>query len=235
MENLDLYNKVREVPDNAKKPITGGRLNGMTDINPMWRIKTLTEQFGVCGIGWKPKIVREWLDNGANGEIIANVEIELYVKVDGQWSDAIPGVGGSKFVAKESGGVYTDDECYKKAYTDALSVACKALGIGADVYFAKDSTKYDRSQEGATTPPNSNNKQQSARTQGAQRQQSASQPRTKSKWAQVNEAIKDTGITIDMLTDWIIEMYGKKLQINDLSDSQFDRLIVAIEQGEFDE
>ena len=29
---------------------------------------------------------------------------------------------------------------YKMALTDALSVACKALGIGADVYFEKDSS-----------------------------------------------------------------------------------------------
>ena len=49
MGNLDLYDKVRAVPKEAQKQISGGRLNGMTDINPMWRIKTLTEQFGVCG------------------------------------------------------------------------------------------------------------------------------------------------------------------------------------------
>lgn len=234
MPNLDLYDKVRVVPENAKKPITGGRLNGMTDINPMWRIKTLTEQFGVCGIGWKTEIVRTWLDNGANNEISANVEIKLYIKVDGKWSDGIPGVGGSMLVSKEKSGLYTDDECYKKAYTDALSVACKALGIGADVYFEKDSSKYDPKGGGNPPPSNSNSGQQSARTQGSQRQQGASQPRTKSKWAQVNDVIKDTGITISQITDWIIEQYGKNLKINDLSDSQFNGLMVAIQQGEFD-
>lgn len=30
------------------------------------------------------------------------------------------------------------------ALTDALSVACKALGIAADVYWDKDKTKYDK-------------------------------------------------------------------------------------------
>ena len=29
------------------------------------------------------------------------------------------------------------------ATTDAISVACKQLGIGADIYFANDRTKYD--------------------------------------------------------------------------------------------
>lgn len=38
MGNLDLYEKVRSVPDSAKKTINGGRTSGMTDINPMWRI-----------------------------------------------------------------------------------------------------------------------------------------------------------------------------------------------------
>lgn len=143
MDNLELYKKVRCVPDEAQKAIAGGRLKGMTDINPMWRIKTLTKQFGICGYGWKTEIVNTWLDNGAKGEVIANVQINLYIKYKEEWSEAIPGIGGSMFVENESKGAYTDDECYKKAYTDALSVACKALGIGADVYFAKDRTKYD--------------------------------------------------------------------------------------------
>lgn len=143
MDNLELYEKVRSVPAEAQKTIAGGRLKGMTDINPMWRIKTLTEQFGICGFGWKTEIVNTWLDTGADGEIIANVEINLYVKYNGEWSEAIPGIGGSMCVSNDKTGAYTDDECYKKAYTDALSVACKALGIGADVYFAKDKTKYD--------------------------------------------------------------------------------------------
>lgn len=146
MDNLELYNKVRVVPPEAQKEIQAGRLKGKTDINPMWRIKTLTEQFGVCGFGWKTEIVRSWLEQGANGEVTANCEIKLYVKLDGYdgaWGEPIPSIGGSALVAKEKSGLFTDDDCYKKAYTDAISVACKALGIGADVYYAKDSTKYD--------------------------------------------------------------------------------------------
>lgn len=137
-----IYEKVRKVPVEAQKTIQGGRLKGMTDINPMWRIKTLDEQFGMCGIGWKAPITARWIDEGANGEKIANVEINLYVKVDGEWSDGIQGIGGAMFIAKEREGLYTDDECFKKAYTDALSVACKALGMAADIYWQKDRTKY---------------------------------------------------------------------------------------------
>lgn len=152
MSNLKLYDAVRSVPENAKKRITGGRLSGMTDINPMWRIKTLTEQFGICGIGWKYAITDKRLEQGANGEIAAFVDIDLYVKVDGEWSEPIPGTGGSSFVAKERNGMYTSDECFKMALTDALSVACKALGFAADVYWEKDRTKYDIPQVGGEKP-----------------------------------------------------------------------------------
>lgn len=144
-DNLKLYNAVRSVPAEAQKKINGGRLKGMTDINPMWRIKTLTEQFGVCGVGWKYEIVNQWYEATPlvnDGELTAHVKINLYIKVDGQWSDPIPGIGGSMLVAKESKSMYVDDECYKKALTDAISVACKALGVGADVYWEKDRTKY---------------------------------------------------------------------------------------------
>ncbi|MBR4614997.1 MAG: hypothetical protein IKO55_05270 [Kiritimatiellae bacterium] len=142
-ENLEIYNAVRSVPSDAKKKITGGRLNGKTDINPMWRIKTLTAQFGPCGIGWYYEITKQWLETGHGGEIAAFCNINLYVCVDGEWSRAIPGTGGSAFVASESKGLYTSDECFKMALTDALSVACKSLGFGADVYWEADSTKYD--------------------------------------------------------------------------------------------
>jgi len=146
MDNLSIYNQLRKVPEEAKKKITGGRLNGMTDINPMWRIKSLTEQFGMCGVGWKIDIVSERLEKGCNDEISAFVKINLFVKVDNEWSEAIPGTGGASFVAKEKNGMYQSDECFKMAFTDAVSVACKLLGMGADVYFEKDRTKYDQQQ-----------------------------------------------------------------------------------------
>ncbi len=146
-DNLRIYEAARTVPASATKEIAGGRLKGMTDINPMWRIKTLTEQFGPCGFGWKYEIIEKRLENGANGEIAAFVDINLYIKVNGEWSDPIPGTGGSAFVAKERNGLYTNDECFKMAMTDALSVACKSLGFGADVYWEADRTKYDRAKD----------------------------------------------------------------------------------------
>lgn len=145
VDYLKIYDAVRSVPEDAQKIIRGGRLNGMTNINPMWRIKKLTEQFGACGFGWYYDIKKMWLENSmASDEIVANVEIDLYVKIGDEWSKPIRGVGGSMFLAHEKNGLHTDDEAYKKALTDAISVACKALGMGADIYWDSDSTKYDR-------------------------------------------------------------------------------------------
>lgn len=151
MENMDIYNKVRSVPKEAQKTIGAGRLRGFTDINAMWRIQKLTETFGPCGIGWYYTIEREWMERGANEEIAAFMDILLYYKQDGEWSKGIPGTGGSSFVSKESKGLYTSDECYKMALTDAISVAAKAVGMGADVYWEKGRTKYDQSQEDQPT------------------------------------------------------------------------------------
>lgn len=143
--NLEIYEKYRVVPDSAKKEIKGGRMNGKTDINPMWRIKALTEQFGPCGIGWYYKTANKWIERYEN-EIAAFVDIELYVKTEDGWSMPISGTGGSMFVAKEKSGFYVSDECYKMATTDAISVACKQLGIGAYVYWQADKTKYDKTE-----------------------------------------------------------------------------------------
>ena len=140
--NMTVYNAVAEVPAEALKPISAGRLKGKSDINPMWRIKMLTEIFGPCGFGWKYTITKQWLEAGSGNEVAAFCNIELYVKQNGEWSDAIPGTGGSAFVASESKGPYTSDECYKMALTDAISVACKALGFGANVYWKDGRTKY---------------------------------------------------------------------------------------------
>lgn len=141
MENMEIYDACRSVPETAKRAITAGRLKGKTDINPMWRIKLLTEQFGPCGIGWYYKPVRKWLETHGD-ETAAFVDIELYVKIGGEWSMPIAGTGGSMFAARQKESIYVSDECYKMATTDAISVACKQLGFGADVYWDADRTKY---------------------------------------------------------------------------------------------
>lgn len=152
MEKMEIYEAGRKVPAEACRQIEAGRLKGFTDINPMWRIKRLTEIFGACGIGWYTEIIDKWSDVGSDGVVTANVIINLYVKVDGEWSRPIQGIGGNQVVANERNGLRTSDEAYKMAFTDAMSVACKSLGIGADIYYAKDRTKYTESTAAPAAP-----------------------------------------------------------------------------------
>ena len=134
-DNLRFYEQLRKVPQEALKPILAGRLKGKSDINPVWRIQAMTEAFGACGIGWKYEITKQWQEPYGQ-EVKAFTNINLYIKVDGQWSEPIPGNGGATIVEVSKQGVYVNDEGYKMALTDALSVAMKALGVAADVYFS---------------------------------------------------------------------------------------------------
>lgn len=121
------------------KEIKGGNLNGKTDINPVWRFRALTEAFGPCGFGWTVREAERWTNECA-GEVGAFVKVELRINIGGTWSEPIEGVGGSKLCGKGRGdGI--NDEAWKMATTDAISVACKALGMAADVYTGRQSHK----------------------------------------------------------------------------------------------
>lgn len=164
-ENMKFWDKVALPPEDALKKIMGGRLKGKNDINPVWRIKVMTEHYGPVGTGWKYTIDKLWTEIGAGGEVCAFALISLYVDEmlgtaeDTIWSQPIPGIGGSMLVELEREGAHTSDECYKMAVTDALSVAMKALGVAADVYMGKvdgvggDRTKYsDDGEKGKQAP-----------------------------------------------------------------------------------
>lgn len=164
MDNLRIYKALESTPKSARKRIDGGRLQGKTNINPMWRIKALTELFGACGFGWKIEIKDKWMEQGADGQVAAFVDIELYVKDGDVWSEAIPATGGNMFVEKERTRMHTDDECYKMALTDAIGGACKMLGMSSDIYWEEETTKYD--QRPQREPPRN---EWASAVQGAQR------------------------------------------------------------------
>jgi len=159
MENLSIYDQLKNVPDSALKTIGAGRLKGKSDINPQWRYQKLTELFGPCGFGWKFTIEKQWIETTATGEIACFVNVNLFIKINEVWSDAIPGNGGSMFIANESKGPYVSDECFKMATTDAIGTAAKMIGLASDVYLGlKNSniaaqTKYDKPESNEPDKP----------------------------------------------------------------------------------
>lgn len=149
MNNTEYWEKLRTPPQDALKKIIGGRMKGKSDIDPQWRLEAMTEVFGPIGIGWYYETTKKWLQPGEGNEVCAFVDINLYIKVDGEWSKPISGTGGNMFAQKERSGIYINDECYKMATTDALSVAMKQLGVAADVYRGR----HDGSRHNTPTQP----------------------------------------------------------------------------------
>lgn len=161
--NLKLYNELKSVPNNFLKTIGAGRLKGMSDIKPQWRIQKLTEVFGACGFGWKIQNLKFDYKN-VGEETVVNCYLEfLYKNEDGLWSEPIIGVGGSNFSTFENKTnyqtqqkekiLYVSDEAEKMAYTDAISVATKMIGLASDIYMGYGG-KYDKTpeQEPTETP-----------------------------------------------------------------------------------
>lgn len=151
MKNLEFYDALRSVPKEAQKTFNNGRFSG-TDINPMWRIKKMTEIFGAVGFGWYYEVVRREIITSPDGTMCAFIAVNLYVKICEEWSKPIYGEGGNTFATKtKQGYTQTSDEAYKMALTDAVSNATKQLGLGADIWFSQDKTKYTNNYAGNPT------------------------------------------------------------------------------------
>lgn len=142
-QNLQIWNTVNQVPSQFLKPITFGALNGKSDINPQWRLQAMTQAFGVVGHGWTYRIVKLWTETGADGQMMAFSEVAVKTKMNGEWGEEFSGIGGSMLCQIASSKLKSNDEGYKMATTDALSVAFKAVGVAADIYLGNfDGSKY---------------------------------------------------------------------------------------------
>jgi len=137
-------------PQDAIKPITGGRLKGKSDINPQWRIQALTEQYGICGVGWAYEIKeKEYIDVPATGEKMVFITVHLFIRDwnfpdEYKWIGNGIGIGGDFVIRKEKDGYYANDEGLQMALTDAIGKAAKVFGIANNVYRGKFETKYNR-------------------------------------------------------------------------------------------
>ena len=144
------YLNMATPPQDALDEIKGGNLRGKTTINPQWRIEALTEQFGLCGIGWKFDIVNERTYECQDGQVLLFMTINLYTKdkSNNEWSAPIPGCGGDFLIEKNKNGLVPNDEAYKMVLTDALGNAAKCIGTGANVYRGLFDDKYNGRQYG---------------------------------------------------------------------------------------
>lgn len=153
-KNTRFYSKFMSTPKEAQRAFNNGSFSG-TDINPMFRIQILTEVFGPCGFGWWTEdVTYEFVESDETKETSVFCELNLYVKdpETGEVSKPIYGIGGNTYIKQWKSGPKASDEAKKMAYTDALSIACKALGIGHDIWYQNDRTKYTANDVGDAKP-----------------------------------------------------------------------------------
>ena len=168
-EAVKIYESLARPPKDALREIQAGKLKGKTDINPQWRYKAMTEQFGLVGLGWKYEVQKLWTEQGAGNEKLAFAQVAVFIKDGEAWSDPIEGIGGSRLVQLEKGAAVSNDEGYKMAVTDAFSTALKMIGVAADIYAGRwDGSKYNEpqgSQQKATPPKQAAKPKQPAQAQ----------------------------------------------------------------------
>lgn len=142
-DNLALWNRLGKTdPAHTKKFKRAGGFGG-TAIKPIYTTQKMTEEFGPAGKGWGMGEPSFQTIPASEGQIAVYCTASLW------WADAdgavntVYGVGGDMVVVKQSSGLRTDDEAFKKAFTDALGNAMKHLGMSADVHMGLfDDSKY---------------------------------------------------------------------------------------------
>lgn len=174
-KEFEIYEKYKSVDSEYLSKFKKGTFTG-TAIKPQWIIQALTETFGLCGMGWYYTVKDKWIEWSGESEAKAFVEIELFYKIrdatdplKDTWSKPVQGMGGNTFSTPVRDTINikgksverliarVDDDCYKKAETDALGKACQKLGFGASIYMGIEKTKYEDFPDFQNQPPTMNN------------------------------------------------------------------------------
>lgn len=141
-ENTKLWDLLGRTDPRHTKPFTrGGGFKG-TAIKPMFSYRRMTEEFGPCGFGWGVGEPVFQVVPGSDGEVLVYCTASVWYRQE-EKECRVYGVGGDKIVNKFSSGLKSDDEAFKKAFTDAVTNALKLIGVGADVHMGMfDDSKY---------------------------------------------------------------------------------------------
>lgn len=155
-DNLALWNQLGKTDPKHTKPFKRAGGFGGTAIKPIYTEQKMTEHFGPCGIGWGINEPVYQVVPASEGQVAVYCTTSIWINHNGKVSAPIYGVGGDLVVVKQSGGLRTDDEAFKKAFTDAVGNAMKHLGMSADVHMGLfDDSKYvtERREEAAAAQP----------------------------------------------------------------------------------
>ena len=135
MNNLDLWDKVKETDPKYTKPAKIGGMT-ITAIAPQYQIMLATEQFGTYGEGFGFKSIE--LDYSLIDRFNLVVFKGVFFHPKGQFEI----INSSKMYMDRAQSM-VDADFAKKIETDALTKALSKLGFNADVFMGRfDDTKY---------------------------------------------------------------------------------------------
>lgn len=150
----DIFTKFFATPEDETSGFSRpGGFKGKA-VSPYYLVKRLTEQFGLCGMGWGVTHHETKIVEAQNGMILVYVLLSVWYELDGKRYEVGPHYGGDVAVSvskpdyqkKNLDGSFNmhsvDDEACKKAYTDAFSKCCSWLGLGGDVHDGFTDGKY---------------------------------------------------------------------------------------------
>ena len=162
-EKTALWDRLGRTDPKHTKPFQrAGGFKG-TAIKPIYSIRRMTEEYGPCGVGWGIGEPTFQTVEGPEGEVLVYCTVSIW---HGEREHIVFGVGGDKAVIKQASGLRSDDEAFKKAFTDAVTNALKSIGMSADIHMGLfDDSKYvnELRQEFAASGPDTSVSEDSKR------------------------------------------------------------------------
>jgi hypothetical protein len=141
-KNMEFWEKVKKTDPKRVKAITGKQYKGNSP-QPYYLVERMTQEFGMCGIGWGLNIISERMERLSDTDVLHVAVVELwYVKDD--IKGAITQIGQTKALYKKNdGGLMVDEDAPKKSVTDAMSTCMSYLGCAGDIFSGQwDDSKY---------------------------------------------------------------------------------------------
>jgi len=140
VKNLSLWESV-ETTDPTMTKLVDDYGQRFTSIDPQYRKKLITEQFGIYGIKWgvvtdSEKYKRITYHN--NSVLLQYTAVVFYIHTGRRYTFPIASSIEEAYYTKKGAGHYkVDDEAIKKVRTSALMKGFTDLGFNADVYLGK--------------------------------------------------------------------------------------------------
>lgn len=141
-QNKEFWNRVMKTDPARVKAITGKQYKGNSP-QPYYLVERMTEEFGMCGIGWGLDIISERMERLTDTDVLHIAHVELWY-VQGDKTGRIQQVGQTKAAYLTSTGkMMVDEDAPKKSVTDAMTKCMSYLGFSGDIFSGHwDDSKY---------------------------------------------------------------------------------------------